>query len=122
MKLKKKKFLEDVRKKLISLNLPKDTIDQIISEIDVKYNFEIERGKSDEEIIEGFSGARKIAEKYASIFGYNKSHVHKFKDNMELSIFDIFKEIKKEELDKKEIKNGEENKRQKNKLIYKNSK
>ncbi|MEG0249318.1 MAG: hypothetical protein RR561_01840 [Peptostreptococcus sp.] len=128
MKIKKKQFLDKVRTRLISFRLPRDMVDQIISEIEIKYDFELERGRSDDDIIKGYSSAEELANKYASIFGYNKKHVDKFADNRELTFLDRFQDWKKDseqELDytreKKESKNRE-NTKSKNTKSTKNKK
>lgn len=72
MDIIKKKFLNDVRQNLKSVGMSNDKVDLIVSEVEVIYNIELERGKSHSEIVKNkFGGARTIAERYGKIFGYS---------------------------------------------------
>lgn len=73
MDVMKKKFLSDVRNSLKSMGMPNDKIEQIVSEIEVRYNIESERGKSHSEIVKNQFGSHyDVSQKYGKIFGYSR--------------------------------------------------
>lgn len=70
--LKKKQFLNSVKRKLLSMKVPKDLINMIIEEISVRFDIIKERGKKDSEVIQELGGIDYIAKQYAQKFGILK--------------------------------------------------
>ncbi|MBC2576126.1 hypothetical protein [Peptostreptococcus canis] len=75
--MKKKQFLNSVKRKLLSMKVPKDLINMIIEEISVRFDIIKERGKKDSEVIQELGGIDYIAKQYAQKFGIlNKGQIY----------------------------------------------